>query len=54
MLEQDYHDLGERYPQAPVPKLFQTDTLIHRANLGRYYRDSDDNGLDSRWRHCNS
>ena len=31
-VEQDYHDLGERYPQAPVPKL-SNDTLIHRANL---------------------
>ncbi len=31
-VEQDYHDLGERYPQAPVPKL-SNDTLIHRASL---------------------
>jgi SepF-like predicted cell division protein (DUF552 family) len=31
-VEQDYHDLGERYPQAPVPKLYN-DTLIHRASL---------------------
>ena len=29
---QDYHDLGERYPQAPVPKL-SNDTIIHRASL---------------------
>ena len=31
-VEQDYHDLGERYPQAPVPKL-SNDTIIHRASL---------------------
>jgi SepF-like predicted cell division protein (DUF552 family) len=31
-VEQHYHDLGERYPQAPVPKL-SNDTLIHRASL---------------------
>ena len=31
-VEQDYHDLGERYPQAPVPIRSQ-DTLIHRASL---------------------
>ena len=31
-VEQDYHDLGERYPQAPVPK-HSDDTLIHRASL---------------------
>jgi SepF-like predicted cell division protein (DUF552 family) len=30
--EQDYHDLGERYPQAPVP-MHLGDTIIHRANL---------------------
>ena len=29
---QHYHDLGERYPQSPVPKL-SNDTLIHRASL---------------------
>ena len=31
-VEQDYHDLGERYPQAPVP-MRSSDTLIHRASL---------------------
>ena len=31
-VEQHYHDLGERYSQAPVPKL-SNDTLIHRASL---------------------
>ncbi len=30
--EQDYHDLGERYSQAPVP-LHSDDTIIHRATL---------------------
>ncbi len=30
--EQDYHDLGERYPQAPVPLRLE-DTLVHRASL---------------------
>ena len=30
--EQDYHDLGERYSQAPVPKRAK-DTVIHRASL---------------------
>ena len=31
-VEQDYHDLGERYPQAPVP-IHSHNTLIHRASL---------------------
>ena len=31
-VEQDYHDLGERYPQAPVP-INSQGTLIHRASL---------------------
>ncbi|MDE0954157.1 MAG: hypothetical protein OR994_05735 [Candidatus Poseidoniales archaeon] len=30
--EQDYHDLGERYSQAPVP-IHSNDTIIHRATL---------------------
>ena len=30
--EQDYHDLGERYSQAPVPN-HSDDTIIHRASL---------------------
>jgi|TARA_B110000495_G_scaffold55826_1_gene47099 SepF-like predicted cell division protein (DUF552 family) len=30
--EQDYHDLGERYSQAPVP-IHSDDTIIHRATL---------------------
>ena len=30
--EQDYHDLGERYPQAPVP-LYSEGTIVHRASL---------------------
>jgi SepF-like predicted cell division protein (DUF552 family) len=30
--EQDYHDLGERYSQAPVP-IHSEDTIIHRATL---------------------
>ena len=31
-VEQDYHDLGERYSQAPVP-LHSDSTIIHRASL---------------------
>ncbi len=30
--EQDYHDLGERYPQAPVP-VYSEGTIVHRASL---------------------
>tara|TARA_B110000003_G_scaffold58252_1_gene58333 strand:- start:5068 stop:5472 length:405 start_codon:yes stop_codon:yes gene_type:complete len=30
--DQDYHDLGERYTQAPVPNR-SDDTIIHRASL---------------------
>ena len=26
--EQDYHDLGERYPQAPVP-VYSEGTIVH-------------------------
>ncbi|MBT3356768.1 MAG: hypothetical protein HN534_05310 [Euryarchaeota archaeon] len=30
--EQEYHDLADKYPQAPVPRVVE-DTIIHRAVL---------------------